>query len=230
MTTLFIDIDDTLLHEVPVDSGSLVKGRILMGLLRDLSVETHRHDAATAERIITRVEAQKPFWTWGDFLEPLGLDPATFWQVADVRMRPYFVPLHPDLTSALTRLRELGCALWIISNNPTDGVAHKLRLAGLSDVDQNKFLSGVLSTDRLKGCKPDAATWVGALQIANCRADEVTVIGDNAKDDMRVPACVGISSGLLISHAGESLVPGWCHAVNFEAAIAAIERRCCNVR
>jgi FMN phosphatase YigB (HAD superfamily) len=214
MFDFFIDVDDTLLTEHAAPHDELFLERRLMAMLRDMCVVVHGMPAIEAEATLTLLEHQTAFWCWGDFVKALGLSEERFWSAADKYMAARCSPCASNVASVLRALHEQGHRLWMTSNNPSDGIAHKLRLAGVNASEQAELFFGFLGTDAVHAMKWDAKFWRRAVSLAGTTADRVVVVGDNPHDDMMVPAEAGITRGIIVPAAGRTeplpvLCTGW---------------------
>lgn len=224
--TLFIDIDGTITRFRDADAehaGPELLGHRLLTLMRDRAARRLDTAADGAEAVIRRVFHQKTWWDWADFLHALDLDPEAFWRSADEAETRYIQPREVDLAEALSDLKDAGYELIITSNNPTSGIRHKMRLAGLDDRWQRRHVSRLLGTDRVRAMKWDAEFWHQALRLAGKEPTQVVVIGDTWHDDVLMPREAQIPYQLIFGHRplddtqalpGVLRINGWSQAVD----------------
>jgi len=205
--TLFLDIDDTLIRRVedePLTGPSLLEHRLL-ALMRDTAARTHGLSVREAEDTIRRLFARKVWWDWHDYLHALRLEPEAFWPEADAYESRWLQPMDLGLMHHLEAVRDAGYRLVITSNNPTSGIRHKLRLAGLDADWQARHIDRVLGTDMVRGMKWHAAFWKRALKLAETAAIDVVCLGDNFLDDVTVPGQAGIHHRVWLDHRPEHM-------------------------
>ncbi|UKI32994.1 MAG: hypothetical protein L6W00_05625 [Lentisphaeria bacterium] len=145
---LLIDIDDTLLvfRMVP---GICHSTSSLATVIRRYAVEERGMPEAESMARMEAVQARIKWWSWSDFLEEFHFEPGPFWEYAREVESHYLIPAEPGLPETLKRLREAGCSLYITSNNPEDGIRHKLRLAGISRPEE--LFDGFFQCDAVAG-------------------------------------------------------------------------------
>src|SRR5690606_29678288 len=134
------------------------------------------------------------WWQITDFIVALGLDEEKFWDFAYETEIRYLEPTGVEIESALNRLRNAGTKLYITSNNPTSGIRHKLRLAGIADTT---LFQELLGASELRAMKWEPVFWQKVLERVRLDASEVAVVGDNPRDDYEVPRRVGITHSFL---------------------------------
>lgn len=206
MQALFIDIDETLCTSREGDDRPQpFLGQPLIGLMVEAAVTRNGMARTRAEEIATAVN-QVTWCHWTDFIVALDLDPALFWDFAYERESRYLAPVEPGLRRHLEALVGAGWELFITSNNPTSGICHKLRIAGVADIWGSPLFRQYLSPNDLHHMKSDVQFWRRALAHTGLRADAVTVIGDNPHDDVAVPRSAGIASAVL--YAPKAVPPG----------------------
>lgn len=201
--TLFIDIDGTITRFRDAHAehaGPELLGHRLLALMRDRAARRLDTAADRAEAVIREVFHNKTWWDWEDFLHALDLDSEAFWRSADESETRYIQPREADLAKALSDLKASGYELIITSNNPTSGIRHKMRLAGLDDRWQRRHVSRLLGTDRVRAMKWDAEFWHQALRLARKEPTQVVVIGDTWHDDVLMPREAGIFNQLIFEH------------------------------
>jgi FMN phosphatase YigB (HAD superfamily) len=199
---LFIDIDDTL---VRFKAASRHNGKSVQNtgsLLDCLRLHAEATTALSSEEIvrrIKRVQTEVNWWHWSDFIVELGLNAKLFWEFAYQREREYLEPSGPELVTALHRLHENGILLYITSNNPSSGILHKLRIAGVASVTGTTLFQQLLGATELHAMKWDEIYWKKALAHTGLDPEEVAVVGDDLRDDYEVPAQAGYAHSFIIN-------------------------------
>lgn len=146
-----------------------------------------------------RIRNEIRWWHWSDFIVALDLKPKEFWEFAYQTERRYMQATGPEIGAALTRLRDHGFLLFVTSNNPSSGILHKLRLAGLGEIHGCSLFSQLLGGTELHAMKWEPQYWKKVLAHVGMAADEVAIIGDNRRDDWEVPHSIGIGCAFLIN-------------------------------
>ncbi|MEX0774212.1 MAG: HAD family hydrolase [Phycisphaeraceae bacterium] len=214
---LLIDIDDTVVRVRPEyrathDTGSLMR------VLERAGVELAGLDAAETRRRIEHIKQTTPWWHWSDFIVELGLPPRRFWDYAYEMERQYIEPTGPEIRSALERLAAAGLLLFVASNNPSSGILHKLRLAGLAQVHGCPLFSQLLGATELHAMKAQRLYWQKALAHIGMDGHETAVVGDSLADDYVVPQSAGIACSFIINRgadASEATGDGLIHVRSF---------------
>lgn len=202
--TLFIDIDGTLINEAPLPpEDERIRDYALLAVVRDFAVQAGRCTATEATRIIENLLDTRTWWDWQDFLTLLELDPAEFWKIADARAAQTLHPVEANLDLKLERLSLAGCRLCITSNNPSSGIRHKLRLAGLTRGWQRRHIERVFGTDVVGSMKWDRPFWEHAIELADTPVGGITVVGNDWHDDVLVPWAEGIRHFVFLNLFGE---------------------------
>lgn len=199
--TLFIDIDGTTTcPRTPAaeQAGPRFLEHRLLALMCDQAQRVGGLQRRVAEQRIHRLFQAKVWWDWHDFLDALGLEPGPFWRFADQAESLHLKPAGEDLPTHLAQLAEAGYELMFTSNNPTSGIRHKLRIAGLSDEWQQRHVSRLLGTDTVQAMKWHVRFWRCALQLTGKAAAQVVVIGDTWRDDVQMPRQAGIPRQMLL--------------------------------
>ncbi len=198
---LLIDIDDTIVRIRPEHSAQYGTGS-LMQVLERAGVDLGGLSPAETCRRLERVRTRVQWWHWSDFIVELGLKPRAFWEYAYKVERHYIEAMGPEILPALQRLHGAGIRLYIASNNPSSGILHKLRLAGLADVHGTLLFSQLLGGTELHAMKNQPIYWKKALAHIGMDPHEVAVIGDNPEDDYKVPRSIGIDCTFLVDRCG----------------------------
>jgi len=193
---LLIDIDDTITC-MKVGTPSSEGG--LFDILRDAAVEQTGIAPDEAASRIAAIQEEIVWWHWSDFIVALGLRPKAFWDYAFERERQYLEATGPDIRPALERLRAAGILLYITSNNPCSGILHKLRIAGLAEMNYAPLFSRVIGPPQLHSMKWDTIFWKKALAHIAMDGEEMAVVGDSLRDDYEMPHSVGIAGTFLIN-------------------------------
>jgi putative hydrolase of the HAD superfamily len=102
---------------------------------------------------------------------------------------------YPDAPLALSRLRERGLRLLVVSNWDCSlyRVLEGCGFAGLLD--------GAVSSAEAGARKPDPAIFAAALELASCEASEALHVGDTPEEDLDGARAAGIRA-LLIDRDG----------------------------
>jgi FMN phosphatase YigB (HAD superfamily) len=201
---LLIDIDDTITR-VRLDRSDLkLKNNgnwtaSLFDVLQSAGVALSGLTPDEAARRIAKVKAHVSWWHWSDYIVELGLDPKRFWDYAYETESKYLEATGPEIQPALARLRDNGVLLYVTSNNPNDGILHKLRLAGLANTQGAPLFSQLLGVASLHAMKWEPAYWKKALAHVALAPEEVAVVGDGLRDDYEVPHSVGLACTFLIN-------------------------------
>jgi FMN phosphatase YigB (HAD superfamily) len=199
---LLIDIDDTITrlklnHHEAKNNGNWTGS--LFEVLQSAGVKLGGLTPKDTARRIEKIKTQVPWWHWSDYIVELGLDPKQFWDYAYAVESEYLEATGPEIRSALTRLRDHGILLYVTSNNPNDGILHKLRVAGLANSQGAPFFSQLLGVSGLHAMKWEATYWKKALAHIALAPKEVAVVGDGLRDDYEVPYSVGLAGSFLVN-------------------------------
>ncbi|HOF19172.1 MAG TPA: HAD family hydrolase [Phycisphaerae bacterium] len=201
LKALLIDIDNTIVRARNPEgcdrNGSFNTGS-LMNVLHAAGVELGGLTPEETARRIERVQQHYKWWHWSDFIVELGLEPKTFWEYAYEIEREYIEPTGPEISASLERLQEAGFLLYVASNNPSSGILHKLRLAGIGHVNGSPLFSQLLGGTELHAMKGERIYWQKVLAHTGLSAREAAVIGDNPHDDFVIPNSVGIRGSFII--------------------------------
>jgi len=199
---LLIDIDDTITRykrQVLDAEGRPPPDANFSSCLQSAGVElgglTPEESAARIERVKTRIA----WWHWSDFIVELELHPRRFWEYAYRREAQYMEAVDPRARYALRRLQTAGLLLYIASNNPDDGILHKLRLAGVADQYHTSLFTQLLGVSAFQYMKWDVLYWKKALAHIGLGGEEVAVVGDSPRDDYEVPRAAGIAGSFLLT-------------------------------
>ncbi|TWT69018.1 HAD family hydrolase [Crateriforma conspicua] len=187
LSTLLIDIDDTLVHQSDVAGQTYP----LLELIKQQAAAQGLATRSTLRAIQDVLDAV--YWTWSDFLAAVGVDPVEFWLQADLIESRRTTVLDPQISARLARLQQAGYRLCITSNNPVDGIRHKLRLAGFDSQTQQNLFMDFFGTNNCRANKGQVQFWrcvVGQLRVA---PETIAVIGDNPIEDGQIPSTVGIN-------------------------------------
>jgi putative hydrolase of the HAD superfamily len=204
---VLFDLDGTLRHNEPNGYESFV------GYLADLGhalnpeqvVAGHRWThyywsiAPEMRQDLADLGDESPaFWTryTERQLRSVGFDgqapelAATITQLFNERYQPkHHVP--PDVTPTLTRLREHGYRVGLVSNrrHPLDALATELGLAGHFDF--------TLCAGQANSWKPDPAIFRQAATLAGCAPENCVYVGDNYYADIQGAEAAGLQPVLI---------------------------------
>lgn len=216
---LLIDIDDTLLvfRAVPGVSYSTSS---LATVIRRYAVEERGISETESRACMEAVRKRIAWWSWSDFLDEFHFEPGPFWDYAREVESHYLIPAEPGLADTLGRLHAAGCLLYITSNNPEDGIRHKLRLAGIAR--EEELFDGFFSATRLRAMKVEVGYWRKVIDAIGAPLERLYPVGDNPEDDCRVPAQAGIRNSFLLRlQKSPECLPAGCRVL---ANFLAIER------
>ena len=192
---LLIDIDDTLIFQEPAPQKE--RDYRLLALIREAAVKAGVEHHAI-DRVFDRV-LETVWWKWGDFLDALGINPDDFWPWADAVESLRTRPTAPDLPEIFYRLYRANYRLAITSNNPTDGIAHKLRQVGIDNPTQRRLLHAIYGTNNTQANKAQAKFWQHVIDDLGVPPSCLRVIGDNPHEDRVVPNRLGIQHTILFN-------------------------------
>ncbi len=198
---LLIDVDGTVIvprDEVQDDQGPQFLEHRLLALMCELASGDAGMNRQEAEQRIRQHFSEKTWWEWEEFLDVLGLSPATFWPIADADGLQYVQPRDQALASCLQQLKDVGYRLMVTSNNPVCGIRHKLRLAGIDDSRQDDLFEQILATSVIEAMKWDEIYWQRVVKRLNVHPSQLIVIGDTWHDDVVMPGQVGIERRLWL--------------------------------
>lgn len=196
---LLVDIDDTITSPRPIAGQQPASTGSLMQVLRTAGTRLGGLPEAEVDRRMERIKREINWWHWSDFIVELELNPKEFWEFAYQTECSYLQATGPEIGPALTRLRHHGYLLFVTSNNPSSGILHKLRLAGLGEIHGCNLFSQLLGGTELHSMKWEPQYWKKVLAHVGMDAHEVAIIGDNPRDDWEVPRSIGISCAFLIN-------------------------------
>jgi FMN phosphatase YigB (HAD superfamily) len=199
---LLIDIDDTITRLKPNHDQAKSNGNwtaSLFEVLQSAGVKLAGLSSKETARRIEKIKTQVLWWHWADYIVELGLDPKLFWDYAYQVESDYLEATGPEIRSALTRIRDNGILLYVTSNNPNDGILHKLRVAGLANSQGAPLFSQLLGVSGLHAMKWEATYWKKALAHIALAPKEVAVVGDGFRDDYEVPYSVGLAGSFLVN-------------------------------
>jgi 2-haloalkanoic acid dehalogenase type II len=100
--------------------------------------------------------------------------------------------LREGVVDTLSRLRESGMHVGMVSNIDIDQLEHLLEIAGIAE-----YFDSLLSSEEAGSCKPDPAIFEQALSRAGCSADQALFVGDSLPADIAGANRVGIQSVLI---------------------------------
>jgi FMN phosphatase YigB (HAD superfamily) len=215
--TLLIDIDGTITR--PKQGKGDVSTGSLLEVLRIAGVRLAGLAPEEVQARMEKVQRENRWWHLSDFIVALDLNPKVFWEFAYQTEREYMEATGPEIGAALRRLRDAGFLLYVTSNNPSSGILHKLRLAGLGHIHGCELFSQLLGVAELHAMKWEPHYWKKVLAHIGMDANEVAVIGDNPRDDWEVPHSIGIGCGFLIDRNQDQSAQdeaGLYHVQNFQ--------------
>ena len=188
---LLVDIDDTV-------TRAYHRGGDLFDVLQSAGVELGGLSPEDTAQRIAEIKHDLRWWHWSDFIVALELNPKEFWDYAYQIESRYLEATGPEILPALQRLKSAGILLYITSNNPSSGILHKLRLAGIAHNNGSDLFQQLLGCTELHAMKWEPVYWRKVLAHTALDADEVAVVGDNPHDDYAVPHQVGIAHSFIL--------------------------------
>lgn len=203
---LFIDVDDTLVRfkKTGTHAGADVQNTgSLFDVLEKAGMEFSGLTQNEVRKKIDRVKKEVFWWHWSDFIVELGLDAKRFWDFAYEMESRYLEATGNEILGVLTGLKKKGYLLYISSNNPSSGILHKLRVAGLAHNTGSELFHQLLGATELHAMKWDALYWKKALAHTGLSPDDCMVIGDNLKDDFEMPRSVGFAGTFFLRKDGD---------------------------
>ncbi len=161
------------------------------------------------------------------FLLELGEDPARAQEVVAGSLEllysgesKYF-PIIPDAMATLSRLREDGYRMGIISN--WDMTLHR----SLQNIGFDQFFDSIISSGEHGFEKPDGRIFETFCAEMSCDADQVVHIGDNLIADIQGAAQYGMQTIFFNEHSEPSFATGWKNAtVNQLSQIPGALKKC----
>jgi putative hydrolase of the HAD superfamily len=202
---VLFDLDDTLYPERTfVESGFRAVSRFL----------ATRHDLQedrVAARMLEILDAEGRGKVFDRVLEEAGL--LSEWRVRLLlhvyRTHRPTISLFEDVVPSLTKLRERGVWLGIV----TDGMASVQRRK-MSALGIERYVDVVVCSDELgpEGWKPSPVAFQAALELLEIAPEEAAYVGDNVLKDFAGPNRLGMLSVVIrrpgvMAHAGEK-APG----------------------
>jgi putative hydrolase of the HAD superfamily len=104
--------------------------------------------------------------------------------------------IEPEVAEVLTRLRENGMRLGLISNASTDEVS------AWPDSPLSRLIDEAIFSCHCGLCKPQAEIYLHALQRMGVERDEALFVGDGGSDEHRGAAEVGVDNVLITRYIG----------------------------
>lgn len=193
---LLIDIDDTIVRFKKDTVANNTTN--LMNIVQSAGEELRGLSTEETAYIINKVNTETKWWHWSDFIVALELNPKQFWDYAYQKESEFLEATGAEILPALTRLRDAGVLLYITSNNPSSGILHKLRIAGVASNNGTTLFSQLLGATELHAMKWDPVYWQKALAHIALDANEVATVGDSLRDDYEVPQSIGIAKTFII--------------------------------
>ena len=193
------DIDNTLLAFKPGSPEPRSTASVI-NVIRKYAVEEKKTAPESVEKEIGLVKKTVPWWSWSTFLDRLGIDPRIFWEYAFEVESGYLEPAEPDLQETFAELKRRGAAFFITSNNPPDGIRHKLRLAGFRKPET--IFTAFLGATQMQAMKADPVFWRKAIPRTERSPETLSTLGDDFHDDCRIPFSEGIRRCFLLNRDG----------------------------
>ena len=199
MWNFLTDIDNTLLTFKPdVRVERSTSG--VINVIRKYAVEEKKTAPESVNAKIDFVKKTVPWWSWSTFLEQLDIAPELFWEYAFAFESEYLQPAEPDLSETFAALKRRGALFFITSNNPLDGIRHKLRLAGFREPET--VFTAFLGATQMQAMKADPVFWRKVIPRTGCPTETLCTLGDDFHDDCRIPFSEGIRRCFLLNRDG----------------------------
>lgn len=118
-------------------------------------------------------------------------------KIADlyVKTSPYQTSLFPNTKKTLTKLKEQGYQLHVITNGFKEVQFIKLKNSGIID-----FFDVILCSEEVGKSKPAPEVFYRALSLANAKAENSIMIGDSMEADVSGAENIGIKAILFDPH------------------------------
>lgn len=204
---MLVDIDGTLTDD---RAEPQIDPRHPLGnaLFRILRAELVRAGAtrAVAERALRQYTVEHVFWDYADFISHFQLPAERVWALFRA-WHARHLKVYPDGVEMVYDLYHRGHPLFIISNNPLTGCLLKLEVARLGSLQGTPWFGRVFCSNIMRGQKGRPDYWARAFTSAGLAPSEVVVVGNDLKEDFRVPRALGIRHTFLVARAGAP-VPG----------------------
>jgi HAD superfamily hydrolase (TIGR01509 family) len=101
--------------------------------------------------------------------------------------------LREDCLSTLTRLRERGLGLAIVSNIDDDYLVPMIERCGIAP-----YLDRWTSSEEAQSCKPDPGFFLHCAKLADCEPERALYVGDSPFHDVKGARGVGMSTALIV--------------------------------
>lgn len=173
-----------------------------------LDVQVGMRDVVRAWRAASRdsfsAYADRPFYLYRDlfrdtfrgFAGKVGAEASTdyldWFHEAQRRVIVEQFELRPGCVEVLTRLREAGLHVSIVSNIDDDYLEPMLQRAGLGP-----YLDAWTSSEGAGSCKPDAAIFHHALAKSGAAPEETVFVGDSREQDILGARALGMQTVLI---------------------------------
>lgn len=195
------DIDDTLITfkpgcTVPRSTSGVIH------VIRKYAVEKKKMPPETVDSKIDLVRKTVAWWSWKTFLEHLNIDPDLFWEYAFEVESVYLQPAETDLYEIFAEWKRRGASFFITSNNPPDGIRHKLRLAGFRHPET--IFTAFLGATQMQAMKADPLFWKKVIPLTGRPLETLCTLGDNFNDDCLLPFSEGIRRCFLLNRDGRN--------------------------
>lgn len=205
MDYFFIDIDGTITDNNPekkYPESKLVWKNPIFGVMRDVMVE-EGWDGEEAKKKIEEYADKVIWWDYPDFIAEFNLPIEKTWERIYKWHQDYLI-VYQDTVELIKKLYKMGKNLYIVSNNPIVGCLLKLKRAGLGDITGSSYFKRILGANILRGQKSQIELWERAIAQIGVKPEQISIIGDNEKEDGEVPLCTGIGRSFIISRNGGS--------------------------
>lgn len=172
--------------------------RVIRQVWQELACLT---DGST-DRFASHPEGARGWWRrFGERVaEHLGVDPPTPFALAELYdrfARADAWEVYPDAVPALTRLREAGVPVAVVSNWD-DRLPKLVEALGLADLVDAVVYSAAVGYE-----KPDPRIFLAALDhVGNPDPERTAHVGDRLKEDMEGAAAIGMQA-ILLDRKGE---------------------------
>lgn len=215
----FVDIDATITDDGDVRqiSAGHPLDNALFSVLRDIMAQ-NGWDRQKASEALAAHAAEVVFWDYQDFVKKFNLPHEHAWNEM-IKWHDEHLIVYPDAVAMVRQLHAMGLPLYVMSNNPVLGCLLKLQRAGLGTLEGTPWFRDILGSNRLLGQKGSVEYWRRAFQHTGLKPEAIAVIGDNPKDDFRVPREVGVRHFFLVDRRRSAPVTfenGACYVNNLQ--------------
>ncbi len=189
---LFFDMDGTMIDTLPplYNAYSLVKEKL--GQTPDRGEFAQLQGASMREIAIALARS-------GDSLSGIEQD----LEEAHARFIPQHSRLFPGVESFLTKCKNRGFSLWVVTSARRETADRLLGQARVID-----YFDGIITSDTLKACKPDPEIYLKTMQASGAIIDQITVFEDSPQG---IAAALAANLNVVAHTAEESILMHFRH-------------------